>query len=215
LIVFFRLKSTDSNDYHQESSIRSIAYNPLSIVNLSVANTKILFDIIRPILLLSTTNILNIQCNEVLTETIIEFVRLLPNLDTLVINCSAVIQLKRVSIEEIEIFRNVSTNNKITKVFLQRITEFTQIQFFIRLCPSMHHFEIFSTNDIDPESIVRFILMKNIKYIPNLISMGIRISNPNEEIIKKLNKIIYLEELQMNYMIKKKDNRIYLRKNKH
>ncbi len=85
-----------------------------------VTNTKIFFNLIRPILLLSTTIIMNIQCNEVLIETIIEFVRLLPNLNTLVINCSAIIQLKRASIEEIEIFRDVSTNNKITKIFLQR-----------------------------------------------------------------------------------------------
>jgi hypothetical protein len=126
-----------------------------------VTNTKIFFNLIRPILLLSTTNIINIQCNEVLIETIIEFVHLLPNLDTLVINCSAIIQLKRASIEEIEIFRDVSTNNKITKIFLQRMI-------------------------LIPESIVRFIFMKNIKYIPNLISMDIRISNSNEETIKKI-----------------------------
>lgn len=191
-----------------ESSVSPIVYSPLSIFNLSIMNNKRFFNIIRPILFLSRINVMNIQCNEISIRILIQFIRLLPRLDILVVHCSTLMRLKCVSMEEIAILRDISMKNRITKVVLQQMTEFAQVLFFLRLCPLMQHLEIFCSNDIDLESLLRFLFMKNINYIPYISSVSLRISKTHEE----LHQIISLVELRRDYLIKIGDNRIYLQR---
>ncbi len=171
-------------------------------------NNKRFFNIIRPILFLSRINVMNIQCNEISIRILIQFIRLLPRLDILVVHCSTLMRLKCVSMEEIAILRDISMKNRITKVVLQQMTEFAQVLFFLRLCPLMQHLEIFCSNDIDLESLLRFLFMKNINYIPYISSVSLRISKTHEE----LHQIISLVELRRDYLIKIGDNRIYLQR---
>jgi hypothetical protein len=203
------------NKYQPESVVSPIVFNPLSVDNLTVMrnNTKF-FDIIRPILLVSSINVLNIQCIEIFIDTLIEFIRLLPNLNILVINSSAMMEPKCLSKEEETALDYVSKNNKITKVVLQQITELEQLQFFSQLCPHMRHLEVFCSNEVDPGTLLRFIFKNKFTHIANLISVGIRMSKPNEETKEKLQKLIILEEFRQDFTIKKRDNRICLRRNK-
>ncbi len=203
-----------------QKSIQPIAIplsetNRLTIVDLLTSDTNQPFmDIIRPILLLTSITGLNITCNQIFIRLLIELIHLLPNLDYLIVRSLAMIQPRCLSVEEVKTLRLVSDNNKITKVKLQQMTEFAQIQFIINLCPRLQHLEVTCINDIDPEMFLRFIFMKNTKFIPNLCSLCFCISNLNEDLFGKLQKIIQLEKLHHDYTIKRSNNRIYLRWNK-
>jgi hypothetical protein len=78
----------------------------------------------------------------------------------------------------------------------------------------MRHLEIFCSNEVDPEVLLRFVLEKNIKYISNLISLGVRMPKPNEETREKLQKNIGFGGFHPYYMINERDDRICLRRNK-
>jgi hypothetical protein len=77
----------------------------------------------------------------------------------------------------------------------------------------VEYLEMDCANGVSPERFVRFILMKNIKYIPNLSSLCFEISQTEEDLVDKLKKVIDFEQLCHNYAIKQIKNRIYLRWN--
>jgi hypothetical protein len=170
-------------------------------------------DTIGPILAMVYINCLNITCREIFIGTLIDLIKYLPNLHSLVVSSLAMIHPRCLSVEEARTLRLVSNNNKITKVNLQRMNDLAQVQFLFDLCPRIEYLEVNCINDVFPEKFVRFILMKNTKYIPNLSSLCLEISLTNEDIVEKLKKMIDLEQLRQNYTIKQIDNRIYLRWN--
>jgi len=225
--LYTRKTPDDFNEYEDPSnffnrkcdqkSIQQIAI-PLSETNrLTIGDTNQPFmDIICPILLLTSITGLNITCNQIFIGILIKLIHLLPNLDYLIVRSLAMIQPRCLSVEEVKTLRLVSHNNKITKVKFQQMNELAQIQFIINLCSRLQHLEVICTNDIDPEMFLRFIFMKNTKFIPNLCSLCFCISNSNEDLFGKLQKIIELEKLHHDYTIKRSNNRIYLRwNNKH
>ncbi len=184
-------------------------------MNLPTIDTNESFiDIIRPILGLTSITRLNIIHKDIFIGILIKLIDSLPHLDCLIIRSLAMIQVRCLSIEELTILRSVSDNNKITKVNFQSMTELAQIQFLINLCSRMQHLEVTFTDDIDPELFLRFIFMKNIKYIPNLCSLCLGLSKLNEDLFENLQKIIELEKLHHDYTIKQLNNRIYLKWNK-
>ncbi len=93
------------------------------------------------------------------------------------------------------------------------MNELAQVQFLFDLCPRLEYLEVDYTNGVFSERVLRFILMKNIKFIPNLCSLCLKISQTEEYIVDQLKRMIDLEQLRHNYTIKRIDNRIYLRWN--
>lgn len=214
-------QSTFGNNVDQNITQQSItAPNIFSEVNrLTITDylydydDESLIDIVGPILGVLHITCLNITRREIFVAMLINFIRYLPHLDSLVVSSLAMTHPRCLSVLEVTTLRLVSNDNKITKVNLQQMNNLAQVQFILDLCPRIEYLEVDCTNDVFPEIVVRFILLKNIKYIPNLSSLCLKISKMDENIIEKLKNMIDLEQLRHNYTIKQIDNRIYLRWN--
>jgi hypothetical protein len=99
-------------------------------------------------------------------------------------------------------------NKNIKYVNLEYISKFDQVQFTIYLCPFMQQFIITCINDIDLLLLVQFILCKNAKFVKYLILLCLSTPSVDDEMIKKLQKMISIEKY--NYSIERMDNKIYL-----
>ncbi|CAF3032480.1 unnamed protein product [Rotaria sp. Silwood2] len=187
----------------------------LNVTDLSSTtdNDEPFIDMISSILAILPITCLNITLNEIFIGTLIDLIKYLPNLDSLIISSLAMIQPRYLSVEETRIFRLLSNNNKITKVNLKQMNDLEQVQFLLDLCPRMEYFEVDCTNDLLPEKFLRFILMKNFKYIVNLSLLCLKVSRTNIDIMKKFKNIIEFEQLCQKYTLKQIDSRIYLRLN--
>ncbi|CAF2698559.1 unnamed protein product [Rotaria sp. Silwood2] len=192
------------------SKILSETYQ-LTVIDLLYSEfDETFFDIIRPILTTVKITCLNIILNKIFIGTLIDLIKCLPNLDSLVISSLTMIQPRCLSVEEARTFRFLSNNNKITKVNLKQMNDLEQVQFLVDLCSQMKYFEVNCTNDVGLEKVLRFILMKNTKYMPNLSLLCLQISETSMDIVDKLKNIINFEQLCHNYAIKQIDKRIYL-----
>jgi len=188
--------------------------NLLTVIDVSnMDDEEFLGDIIGPILLMMQITCLNITRSEIFIGTLIDLISCLPNLDLLVVSSLAMLKPRCLSVEKTRTLRFISNNNKITKVKLHRTNELAEIQFLLGLCCRVEYLEMDCANGVPPEGFIRFILMKNIKYIPNLSSLCFEISQTEEDIVDKLKKMIDFEQLCHNYAIKQIKNRIYLRWN--
>ncbi|CAF3120338.1 unnamed protein product [Rotaria sp. Silwood2] len=188
--------------------------NQLVIKSLSYSEfDENLFDMIRPVLAMIQITYLNITPREIFIGTLIDLVRCLPNLDSLVISSLAMTQPRYLSIEETRHFRLLSNNNKIIKVNLKQMSDIAQVQFLLDLCSQMKYFEIGSTNDVSLENVIRFILMKNIKNTCNLHLLCLKIPQANMNMVDRLKSIIDFEQLSHNYRIQQIDTEIHLRLN--
>ncbi|CAF2842113.1 unnamed protein product [Rotaria sp. Silwood2] len=201
----------------QESIDSSMIFsetNELTVIDLcNTEYNECFFDMIRPILTVVQITCLNITLSNIFIGTLIGLIKCLPNLDSLVISSLTMIQPRCLSVEEARTFRLLSNNNKITKVNLKQMNDLEQVQFLVDLCCHMKYFEVDCTNGVDPEKVLRFILMKNTKYMPNLCLLCLQTSETSMDIVDKLSNIIDFEQLCQNYRIKQIDNRIYLRLN--
>ncbi len=145
--------------------------------------------------------------------TLIDLLQYLPNLDSFAVDSLEIVKPECLSERKAETLRLVSKNNKITKVNLRQMTTLEQAQFIRDLCPRMQYLETNCTNACHAEWLLRFILMNHIDYIPNLFSLYLRISNPNEEMLEKIKTIFELEQQPYNPMIKLVNNGIHVKWN--
>ncbi|CAF4615904.1 unnamed protein product [Rotaria sp. Silwood1] len=100
----------------------------------------------------------------------------IPNLDSLVILSLEMVQPIFLSIEETRTLRLLSVKNKITKIRLQQMNDLKQVEFLLDLCPRIKYFDVDYTNDVLTETVLRFILMKNIKRISSLSLLCLKVS---------------------------------------
>ncbi|CAF3570438.1 unnamed protein product [Rotaria sp. Silwood1] len=188
--------------------------NQLIVIDLSYSEfDETFFDTIHPVLTTIQITYLNIMLRDIFIGALIDLVGCLPNLDSLVISSLSMIQPRCLSIEETRTFRLLSNNNKITKVNLKEMNDLAQVQFLLDLCSQMKYFEVDCTNDVSPENVVQFILMKNIKRTCNLRLLCLKILQTNMNIVDTLKSIIDFEQLCHNYTIQQIDTKIYLRLN--
>jgi hypothetical protein len=188
--------------------------NLLTVIDVSNMNDEeLLNDTASSILLMMQITCLNITCGKIFIGTLINLIRCLPNLDSLVVSSLAMLKPRCLSVEETRTLHFISNYNKITKAKLHKTSDLAEIQFLLGLCCRVEYLEVDCANGVCPERFVRFILMKNIKYIPNLSSLCFEISQTEEDTVDKLKKMIDFEQLCHNYAIKQIKNRIYLRWN--
>jgi hypothetical protein len=160
---------------------------------------------------------LNIDCDGLPIDMLIEIIRLLPNLDSLKVSSLPLVQLNDLSSENTEILLLVSITNKITKVKLDKMNGMEQIHFLINLCPRMQYLEVECTKDNDLANIIGCISVNNIIRVPYLCCLCLCVPNTNEKMIASLDKIIDYERLFDNdnkifrdYVIRRIQNRIFL-----
>ncbi|CAF0955420.1 unnamed protein product [Rotaria sordida] len=147
---------------------------------------------------------------------LLQLLNILPNLDSLTITSGLPEKTKILSKEQINMFRSVSSHNKITKVNLEQITELDQIHILMDLCFHMCDLQVKCRNIFDGKWLVRYVLNKrNTNFIPYLCSICLWISEANNEMMNNLQIIIDTEKLIDNYTIKRICDKIYLRWNEH
>jgi hypothetical protein len=176
-----------------------VTYNNVSVV-----------DMIGPIVAIIQIRCLNIKDQCISMNDLINLIKYLPMLDSLVVSSLSMRERRYLSVDEKRNLRLISNTNKISKVKLHRMNNLAQGKFLLDLCPSMKYFEIDCTNGVGPKRFVRFILMRKIKDNPYLSSLCLEISSKNKNMVKNLKKMIDIKQLCQNYTIKQKDNRIYL-----
>jgi len=152
-----------------------------------------------------------IKCRNIFIGALIELLHFLPKLDSLKICSLSLLKPRCLLKDEVESLRLISKKNNITKVNLERINELAEVQFLIDLCSRMQYFEVDCSSKIDIKLLVRFILMKTIRCISHLCTLCLSGTEANDEMVKKLQDMINLEQLLYDYTIKCIDDKIYIR----
>jgi len=142
---------------------------------------------------------------------LIEIINVLPDLISLKIWSIALIQLTCLSIEELNSIRYVANNNKITKIYLEKMITFEEILFLIDLFPRLKYLQVGCTSNIDIQLFVRVILTKILDKTNHCVRLlAFRIPTADEEMIKKLQKMIDFNKLLFDYRIKRISDTVYL-----
>jgi len=121
-------------------------------------------------------------------DVLVELIRLLPNLDSLIISYVSLRQIGNLSEKQLNAVRLASNSNRIIRVRIGGLTNLEQLHTVITLCPRMQHIEIGHTDDIDRKLFIRSIMMKNIDQIQYLCSMYLWMPEVNEKLLKTFKK---------------------------
>lgn len=144
-------------------------------------------------------------------STLIRIFDSLPHLNAMRISTMPLLKNFYLCEEDINLINKFLMNSKITKVTLRNISDFEQIQFIIGLFPRMKYFALELIN-VNLKSAVRLTL-KRIKeknmYHP--MTICIYAEEATYDKMKKLKKMIDMENLLKDYTINRQRERFYLK----
>jgi hypothetical protein len=150
---------------------------------------------------------LHIELKYFSIDILVRFLNQLYNLDSLTIVFLSSNQIVKLTEEQFKMIHQASKMNKITKMNIISEIELNQIDILMNLCPQMEYLHVKCRNYMELECIIRLILMKRKS---NLYLLCFWISKADDQMVKKLQTMIYLEKLIVNYRIQRIHNRIYL-----
>ena len=137
-------------------------------------------------------------------STIIYYLNLLSNLDSLTITYTFRELSKLLSNNQNDNFHSLPINNKITKVNLELITELDSVHALMDLFPQMRYLQVKCDNFVGVKSLILHILKKkNTKFLSYLYSICLWIKEADDYMINPLKKLIHTEKLVSNYTIKR------------
>ncbi|CAF4944798.1 unnamed protein product [Rotaria sp. Silwood1] len=167
---------------------------------------------IRFISSLATITCLDIEFKYFSIDILVQFLHLLPNLDLLTIAIMFSNQNIKLTEEQVNMIRTISSMNQIIKMNIEQVFEPNQIDILINLCPQLEYLNIQCKNYMNLEFIIHVILMKR---NANLHFLCFSIPEADDQMVKKLQTMIYLNKLSVNYTIQRCRNKIYLQWQKH
>ncbi|UJR11599.1 hypothetical protein I4U23_015781 [Adineta vaga] len=144
---------------------------------------------------------LNIECDEISNEILLNIVQLLPNLESLKVSSKRINEIDRSFTIVKSMYFLTSTNNKITKVYLAKTIYLTQVNFLLNLCLSMQHFQVDVPEDMNLDRLVQFILFKVTTIIAKLRSLCLCIPKAGEHTICQIRNRIESKNLLSNCRI--------------
>ncbi|CAF5035896.1 unnamed protein product, partial [Rotaria sp. Silwood1] len=197
--------------YDVNSSIELSKSTRLTLVDLPDDDHMMVFHlIIRDLLLVTQIYHLEITKETICFNILIKLTYKLSSLDSLKITSLIQSQFEYPSIKD-KNFHFVSKKINITKVYLEKMSAIDEIYFLMRLCPRMTHLKVDFINDMDIELFIRNILKKiNKDRNQYLRSLCIRKPTASDEIIQKLEEMIYQGQLLNHFTITSVDDNIYL-----
>lgn len=152
---------------------------------------------------------LEIDCAQIPLLICLKLIGLLSDLQTLKICSLSLSEAKRLSAEKWKTIHAVAYQNKITKVLLEKMSDFGEIQFLTILCPSIEFLHISPIDEINLDLLIPFIQMKqNNQQLINLSTLSLDTTN---EIIKHFESVIREKFHFQHYRIQYIDNRIYFK----
>ena len=166
---------------------------------------------IGPTLLAFQIRCLNIIAKSIHMGALIDLLQYLPELDSFAVSSLTWMNDRYLSVEEASTFRLLSARQSVKRVQVRHLHDLSELQFILELCRTLQYLQIDDTADIDLECLLRFILMKDVKYIPNLSSICLGTRKLDENFAGRLDRMIHFERLRQDYCIKQIDGKIYLR----
>ncbi|CAF0925380.1 unnamed protein product [Rotaria sp. Silwood1] len=127
-----------------------------STTHESIAN------MLRRIIPLEQLSILVLECHYFSFIKLIELLRFIPNIDTLIFKSMPFYRNNCISIQQTETFRLVSNKNRITNVTFKEVCTLEKLRLLVALCPRLQSLTI-KIHMKDLESITRFLLENNTK----------------------------------------------------
>jgi hypothetical protein len=167
---------------------------------------KLLLTNINWISTVTTIYHLKIYQRPISIRTLVDIINILPILDSVKIYSLSLSKSKRLSSKERKFLTDIKKNNRVTKVYLEKMTKFQEIISLMNLFPRLKYLQLDWTNYIDIELFLRIMKKSN----HSLRSLCFCIPMADDEMIKKIQKIIDLEKLIHDYKIKRVCDQIYL-----
>jgi hypothetical protein len=142
-----------------------------------------------------------------LCEVLFSFVEL----DSLQIWSLSLSQPRCLSEREAFVFALISKKNQIKKVNLEKMTDIEEVNFLIELCPRMTYLKVNCIKNIDVELFVRSVLMKIMNKCNHQLGLlCFRVPVADDEMVRKLEKMINSEKLIRDFTIERILDDIYL-----
>ena len=156
---------------------------------------------------------LEIPEKKIFIGALIKAVDLLSELNSLKIHSLLLEQPKNLCEEEEgDILLSRENKSKITKVYLEKMIEITDIYSLMILCPYMEYLKVGCINNMDVQLFVREMLNKiNFERNQYLRLLCFHVPAADYQIIKKLEKMINTEKLIVDYSFKRVCDNIYLK----
>ncbi|CAF2030643.1 unnamed protein product [Rotaria magnacalcarata] len=143
---------------------------------------------------------------------LVEFLHLLPHLDSLTLFIHFSNQNMKLTQEQNNTIRAMPTMNQIMKINVEQVFDLNHIDLFIDLCPRIEYINIQCKDYIQLESIIRLVLTKN---NCNLQFLFFSIPIADDEMVQKIKAIISSEQSAVSFKIQRISNKIYLQWEKH
>jgi hypothetical protein len=143
--------------------------------------------------------------------TLIQITNSLPELLSLKIASLSLYKPRDLCAEEVDILCSAEDTSKITSVYLEYVFEIGEVYFLMTLCPYMAYLKVNCIDDMDGELFLFNIFDKiNYKGNKHLRSLCFGVSTADDEMVHKLETMINVEKLLLDYTITRVLNHIYL-----
>jgi hypothetical protein len=190
-------------DYN--TSISQHNLSQLTLWNCFFSHHQSCIDHIRFVSSLTQITCLRIAFPQFSIDMLVQFLNLLPYLDSLTVIHMLSNEVTVLTEEKID------TNNKITKVNIESMAELNEVDILINLCPHMEYLQVKCRTSNDLELIIYLIsTRRNMNYIPHLHSLCLWLPEANDQMVKQLQTKIDVKKLLVHYTIKRICDKIYL-----
>ncbi|CAF1201367.1 unnamed protein product [Adineta steineri] len=149
---------------------------------------------------------------KIFVDKLAEILCLLRELDSLDVSMISFLYPRQVTLDEVmEIFRS-TTHIKITKFRVRKINKIEEINFFLAFCPLIKLLEINELPEINVELFLRSLLIqiRNRSKFQNLRLICIQLPTANDTMILKLKQMIQVENLLVDFKIKRIEEKIFV-----
>ncbi|CAF1332431.1 unnamed protein product [Rotaria sordida] len=161
---------------------------------------------------LNVTQIYQLEIDtKIFSNQLMEILRLLPEVNTLKIYSLSILQQGKLSEEELEFLYFLSNKNQIRKICFENMKEMDELYMLSLICSHVNHLQINCVDYVHVALLTRVILTQ-IKSVSNslLRLLCFCIQEIHDDMIEKLENMIYVENLRFDFMIKHVMDKIYL-----
>ncbi|CAF2519258.1 unnamed protein product [Rotaria sp. Silwood2] len=161
---------------------------------------------------LTVTKIYQLEIHaKIFSDKLMEILHLLPEVNTLKIFSLPILQLGDLSEEEIEFLCFLSNKNQITKICFENMKDMDELYMLSLICSRINHLQIKCVNYMHAELLTGLILTQ-IKSVSNslLRLLCFCVPEAHDDMIEKLEKMLNVENLRFDFMIKHVMDKIYL-----
>ncbi|UJR17092.1 hypothetical protein I4U23_003989 [Adineta vaga] len=155
---------------------------------------------------------LHVDCMNISSDVLMGILCLSPYFNSLKISSFESIKLEHLSSENVEkgLRHLTSDSNKITKIYLEQLDSFANIDYLSTFCPHIQHLEVDCINDNHLLPTIQLILEKLTKNNLGIKYLCLHIPGINKKMTHPVQAMIEYKNLLINYTIEYKPNKIIL-----